>query len=90
MTTNMQVLLVDDEPLARARLRTLLGDCRSPGAEVAGEAANAKQAPDLLRRPRFAVAIAAVEQVAVRQHDEPHLPGPLIVHEVAVAGEGRA
>jgi two-component system response regulator AlgR len=46
----LQVLLVDDEPLARARLRTLLGDCRSPTAEVAGEAANAGEAMEALRR----------------------------------------
>lgn len=78
--TRLQVLLVDDEPLARARLRTLLGDCRSPGAEVAGEAANAKQALDLLRRLRFDVVLLDVRmpQVdglalaqAIRQQPEP-------------------
>ena len=26
----LRVLIVDDEPLARTRLRTLLGDCRAP------------------------------------------------------------
>lgn len=40
----LRVLLVDDEALARARLRTLLGDCRSPAAEVAAEAGDAAQA----------------------------------------------
>ena len=30
----LQVMVVDDEALARARLRTLLGDCHNPGAEV--------------------------------------------------------
>jgi two-component system, LytTR family, response regulator AlgR len=49
----LQVLLVDDEALARGRLRTLLGDCREPAAEVAGEAATAAQARDLLLRQRF-------------------------------------
>ena len=53
MTTMLQVLLVDDESLARARLRTLLGDCRSPAACVAAEAGNAAQALELLRRLRF-------------------------------------
>lgn len=42
--TLLKVLLVDDEPLARARLRTLLSDCREPGAVVAAEADNAADA----------------------------------------------
>lgn len=45
----LKVLLVDDEPLARSRLRTLLGDCQQPGAQVLGEAANAAQAMVRLR-----------------------------------------
>jgi two-component system response regulator AlgR len=53
----MQVLVVDDEPLARARLRTLLGDCGAPAASVAAEAANAAQAMEQLRRQRFDVAL---------------------------------
>ena len=47
------MLLVDDEPLARSRLKTLLADCRSPTADVAGEAANAAQAMEYLRRQSF-------------------------------------
>ena len=34
----LQVLIVDDEALARARLRTLLGDCVDPVCSVVGEA----------------------------------------------------
>ena len=49
----LQVLVVDDEALARSRLRTLLGDCTAPRADVAGEAANATQAMELLRRQSF-------------------------------------
>jgi len=49
----LQVLVVDDETLARARLRTLLGDCTAPVANVGGEAANATQAMELLRRQPF-------------------------------------
>ncbi|HVE54718.1 MAG TPA: LytTR family DNA-binding domain-containing protein [Ramlibacter sp.] len=49
----LKMLLVDDEPLARARLRTLLAECQSPAAEVAGEAANAAQAMEHLRRQAF-------------------------------------
>lgn len=59
---NLRVLLVDDEALARARLRTLLADC--PGAVVAGEASNASQAVELLRRQTFDLALLDV-----------HMPG---------------
>jgi len=50
---SLQVLVVDDETLARSRLRTLLGECTAPTAIVGGEAANAVQAMDLLRRLHF-------------------------------------
>jgi two-component system, LytTR family, response regulator AlgR len=46
----LRVLIVDDEVLARARLRTLLGDCKSPAVLIEGEAANATQAIEQLRR----------------------------------------
>ena len=49
----LKMLLVDDEPLARSRLRTLLADCKAPAAEVAAEAANAAQAMEHLRRQTF-------------------------------------
>jgi two-component system, LytTR family, response regulator AlgR len=49
----LQVLLVDDEPLARSRLRTLLADCAAPAAAVGGEAGNAAQAMELLQRLSF-------------------------------------
>ena len=49
----LQVLLVDDEPLARSRLRTLLADCAAPAAAVGGEAGNAAQAMELLQRLAF-------------------------------------
>lgn len=52
----LKVLLVDDEALARARLRTLLAECDAPAAVPAGEAANAAQAMELLlRQPMDAV-----------------------------------
>ena len=46
----LKVLIVDDEPLARSRLRTLLGDCTEPRAEVVGEAGNAVQAMESIAR----------------------------------------
>jgi two-component system response regulator AlgR len=61
---SLHVLIVDDEALARARLRTLLGDCTSPAVHVGGEAANATEAIELLRRQRFDVALLDI-----------HMPG---------------
>lgn len=49
LSRRLLVMVVDDEALARSRLRTLLGDCHHPGAEVVAEAANAAQAMELLR-----------------------------------------
>jgi len=49
----LQLLVVDDEALARSRMRTLLGDCRTPAARVGGEAGNAVQAMEQLQRLRF-------------------------------------
>ena len=43
-STALRVLLVDDEELARLRLRQLVGECISPLASVVGEAANTAQA----------------------------------------------
>ena len=40
----LRVLIVDDEELARLRMRSLLADCASPAAEVAGEAGSAAEA----------------------------------------------
>lgn len=48
MSEALRILIVDDEELARLRLRTLVGDCAEPPAQVVGEAANAVQAADFL------------------------------------------
>jgi two-component system response regulator AlgR len=60
----LRVLIVDDEPLARARLRTLLGDCCAPRADVVAEAANAVQAMEVLQRQGVDVALIDI-----------HMPG---------------
>lgn len=41
---SLKVLIVDDEELARLRMKSLLGDCTDPPVSVAGEAADAPQA----------------------------------------------
>lgn len=46
----LRAMIVDDEPLARARMRALLEQCSLPLVHVAGEAANAAQALALLGR----------------------------------------
>lgn len=53
----LKVLVVDDEALARSRLRTLLGDCVAPAARVAAEAADAVQAMTALQRELFDVVL---------------------------------
>ena len=55
--TVLHVLIVDDELLARARLRTLLAQCVEPAAVVSGEVAHAEAAHDMLARQRFDVVL---------------------------------
>ncbi len=50
---SLKVLVVDDEQLARSRLRTLLGDCKAPQVQVGAEAANAAQAMAYLQHEAF-------------------------------------
>lgn len=44
MSDELRVLVVDDEELARLRLRSLVGECAAPKARVVGEAGNTGQA----------------------------------------------
>ena len=68
--TTLKVLIVDDEALARARLRTLLGECREPPALVTGEAANAPDAMSLLARQRFASGLVDFQTVLDTQRSQ--------------------
>ena len=61
----LRVLLVDDEALARSRLRTLLADCDAPAAEVFGEAANAGQALTELQRGVFDLVLLDIRMPGV-------------------------
>jgi two-component system response regulator AlgR len=60
----LKVLIVDDEALARSRLRALLGDCTAPPVTVTAEAANATQAVQCLQRQQVDVALVDI-----------HMPG---------------
>jgi two-component system response regulator AlgR len=60
----LRVLIVDDEALARARLRTLLADCTAPAASVEAEAANAVQAIEWLQHHSVDLALIDI-----------HMPG---------------
>lgn len=62
--TFLRALIVDDEALARARMRTLLADCTAPRVVVQGEASNAVQAMALMQRQVFDVALMDI-----------HMPG---------------
>lgn len=60
----IKVLIVDDEPLARARLRRLLADCADPPTQVVAEAANAAQALAALTHHKVDLALVDI-----------HMPG---------------
>jgi two-component system response regulator AlgR len=60
----LRVLLVDDEALARSRLVTLLGDCKTPAAQVLAQASQAVQAMELLQHQSFDVVLLDI-----------HMPG---------------
>ena len=60
----LRVLMVDDETLARVRLRNLLADCIAPSAVVLAEAANARQAVEALAVHDFDLALLDI-----------HMPG---------------
>jgi two-component system response regulator AlgR len=53
--------VVDDESLARVRLRTLLNDCMSPLVSVEAEASSAVQALEMLQTQRFDVALVDIK-----------------------------
>ena len=61
----LKVLLVDDEALARARLRVLLADCHAPAVEVLAEAANAEQAITAIKHLAFDVVLLDVRMPGI-------------------------
>ncbi|TAG33649.1 MAG: DNA-binding response regulator [Polaromonas sp.] len=71
----LRVLLVDDEALARARLRTLLADCTAPGAHVLAEAANAVEALAALQSSHFDLVLLDIHM--------PGADGMALAHSIA-------
>ncbi|HEV6967563.1 LytR/AlgR family response regulator transcription factor, partial [Roseateles sp.] len=91
--TPLRILLVDDEPLARLRLRGLLDAIQEPRCEVVAEAATGSQAAAWLREHGCDVVLLDVQMpgadglqfadsLAQRQ---PGLPAPLIIFVTAHA-----
>jgi two-component system response regulator AlgR len=61
----LKVLIVDDEALARSRMRTLLAECTEPRTDVVGEAANAVQAMDMIQRTHCELVLLDVHMPGV-------------------------
>jgi two-component system response regulator AlgR len=61
----LKTLIVDDEALARSRLRTLLRDCRSPAAEVVAEAAQGAEAQQHLAQLQLDLVLLDVHMPGV-------------------------
>jgi len=87
----LRVLIVDDEDLARLRLRSLLADCTLPGAEVAGEAGSAAEALHQLSTMEVDLVLLDIQmpgldglQLAERLRAQPRRP--LVVFVTAHAG----
>jgi two-component system response regulator AlgR len=82
----LSALIVDDEALARDRMRTLLKDCKTPAVSVEGEAANATQAIESMRRQSFDLALLDIHMpgadgltLAQALRSMPHAPALIFV-----------
>lgn len=86
----LKVLIVDDEALARSRLRTLLGDCKEPAAAVVAEAAHAVQAMEQLQRTAcdlvlLDIHMPGMDGIALAAHLRGLQPQPAVVFVTAHA-----
>lgn len=75
----LKILLVDDELLARQRLRTLLADCTAPQAEVLAEAANGPQAIMALEQGAFDLVLLDIRM--------PGIDGVQLAHTISSMSE---
>ena len=87
----LNVLVVDDEALARLRLRTLLADCSAPSAVVGAEAADAVQAMRALAHDNFDLVLLDIRMPGTSgmelAQDIAALPRPPAVVFVTAHGE---
>jgi two-component system, LytTR family, response regulator AlgR len=84
--TNLNVLIVDDEALARQRLRILLGDCKEPAAILGGEASNTKDALALIHTNHFDAVLLDINMpdedglsLARTLKSQPHSPAIIFI-----------
>ena len=75
----LRILLVDDEVLARQRLRTLLADCTAPQVIVLAEAANGPQAMTALVHGTFDLVLLDVRM--------PGMDGVQLAHTISSMSE---
>lgn len=78
----MRIVIVDDEPLARERLRTLLADI--PGCEIAGEADDGHDALQLIERVRpdlalLDISMPRMDGLETANHLRAFDPAPAVV-----------
>lgn len=96
MSTALRVLIVDDEPLARLRLRGLVDAIQEPRCAVVAEAATASQATSWLREHGCDIVLLDVQMpgadglqfadgLAQRQAGQPGVPTPLVIFVTAHA-----
>ena len=90
----LQVLIVDDEELARARLKTLVAECAEPRARVVGEASSSALALGWLEHNRCDVLLLDIQMPGadgrqlsrlLRQRASPGHPAPAVVFVTAHA-----
>lgn len=84
--SSLNILIVDDELLARKRLRTLLGDCAEPAVTIGGEAKNSAEALALLEQVPFDAVLLDIHMpggdglaLARRLKDLPHQPAIVFI-----------
>ena len=84
--SSLNILIVDDELLARKRMRTLLGDCTEPAVTIGGEAKNSAEALAMLEQVQFDAVLLDIHMpggdglaLARRLKELPHQPAIVFI-----------